>query len=79
MVEKPEGPRAPEFAVEEEVVIDAEPVDERQVLVDAVDVERPRLVDGSEANMCPLALRVLGRLPLERAAPSVSRQASENP
>jgi hypothetical protein len=58
MVEKPEGPRAPELAVEEEVVIDAEPVDERQALVDAVDVERPRLVDGSRRKR-PLAERQL--------------------
>ncbi len=45
MVEEAERPGTPELAVQKHVVVDAEPVDEGQVLVDALDAERAGLAD----------------------------------
>ena len=39
-----------DFAVEEQVVVDAERVGEGQVLVDALDAERAAVVDGAEGD-----------------------------
>ena len=50
VVEEFERPPTQQFAVQKHVVVDAQPVDERQILVDAFDAERPRLVDRAELH-----------------------------
>src|SRR5271169_979129 len=50
MVQEPQRPSSQQFAVQKHVVVDAEPVDQRQVLIDAFDAERPRLVHRTELH-----------------------------
>ena len=41
----PSGQPQQQFPLQEHVVVDAEPVDQRQILIDALDAERASVVD----------------------------------
>ena len=44
------GPPVQQFPLQEHVVVDAEPVDQRQILVDALDAERAGVVDRAQLD-----------------------------
>src|SRR5271166_1198742 len=50
VVQQPQRPPAQQLAVQEHVVVDAEPVDQRQILIDAFDAERAGLIDRAELH-----------------------------